>query len=198
MAPHAFALAVAATLASQGFYPIGEDHGVRVFRRDAQRGIELGAEGEIAAPPDVVLAALTDYPSHAQWIHGVRQSRVLTRGERSLDVYQRLDLPLIDDRDFTLRVSWGEDGAARWLRFAIANERGPQPIPGVVRVRVNQGSWYLAPIGDGRATRAMYQFHLDLAGSIPAWLGKSRAGKDLPGLFQALRHRVEQANAASR
>ena len=33
----------------------------------------------------------------------------------------------------------------------------------------------------------VYRFHLDLAGSVPGWLGRGRAGKDLPRLF----HRIE-------
>jgi hypothetical protein len=183
-------LVLIGTLESQGFYPIGEQHGVKVFRRDTGRGIELGAEGEIAAPPEVVLAALTDYGSHPKWVRGVRESQVLKRADHALEVYQRLDLPVLVDRDFTLKVTWGEEGTARWLRFSTANQDGPAPRPGVVRVSTNDGSWYLEPTRGGVATHAIYRFHLDLAGSLPSWLGKGHAGKELPNLFDGIRSQV--------
>lgn len=184
------ALALAGSLASQGFASIGEEHGVKVYRRDQRGGIELGAEGNIPAPPSVVLAVLSDYASHPKWVHNLAESRVLDRKEHSLDVYQRLDLPVLKDRDYTLRVTWGADGDARWLKFSTANERGPRPVHQVVRLATNEGSWYLEPIDGGRGTHAIYQFHMDLGGSFPSWMGKGRAGKDIPHLFDAIRDQV--------
>ena len=69
------------------------------------------------------------------------------------------------------------------MRFAIANERGPKPVDGVVRVTAHEGSWRLEPTDGGKGTRAVYRFHLDLAGSVPSWLGKSQATDDLVDLF---------------
>jgi hypothetical protein len=185
-------LVIASTLAgASGFYPIVEDRGVKVYRRDQQRGIELGAEGDIPAPPDVVLKILTDYASHPKWVHNLAESRVLARQDHGLDVYQRLDLPFIEDRDFTLHVTWGGEGGARWLRFNTANQRGPGPQHKVIRVNTHEGGWILEPTDGGRSTHAVYQFHLDLAGSFPSWMGKGRAGKDLPGLFENVRKQVQ-------
>ena len=185
------ALTLTASLASQGFASIGEEHGVKVYRKDQSSGIALGAEGNIAAPPSVVLAVLSDYANHPKWVHNLAESRVLDRHDHSLEVYQRLALPVLKDRDYTLRVTWGQEGDARWLKFSTANERGPQPVHKVVRLETNEGSWYLEPIDGGRATHAVYQFHMDLAGSFPSWMGKGRAGKDIPHLFDAIREQVQ-------
>jgi hypothetical protein len=184
-------LAIAAMLSGQGFYPIGEHHGVKVYRRDTS-GIELGAEGDIPAPPDRVLAVLTDYANHPKWVKGLAESKVLARDANSVVVYQRLNLPVLDDRDFTLHATWGDlpDGG-RWLKFVTANDRGPRPVQGVVRVHTHDGAWQLEPIDGGRATHAIYRFHLDLAGSFPAWMGKGKAGKDVPNLFENLRNQVQ-------
>jgi hypothetical protein len=184
-------LAMIAALTGQGFSPIAERDGVKVYRKDSGRGIELGAEGNIAAPPAQVRAVLLDYANHTKWVHNLAESRVLDRGPNSLDVYQRLALPVIEDRDFTLHVTWGEDAGGGWIRFTTANDRGPKPVRGAVRVPLNEGSWRLEPIDGGKATHAIYQFHMDLGGSLPGWMGKSRAGKDIPHLFDAIRHQTQ-------
>lgn len=182
---------LAATLTGQGFYPIAEGHGVKVYRKDGARGIELGAEGNIPAPPERVREVLLDYASHTKWVHDLSVSRVLDRGTGFLDVYQRLALPVISDRDFTLHVTWGDGASGMWIRFTTANARGPSPVHGVVRVNLHEGSWQLVPIDGGKATHAIYQFHLDLAGSVPSFLGKGRAGKDIPHLFDAIRNQLQ-------
>jgi hypothetical protein len=175
--------AAASALAAEGFALLGEEHGVKVYRREKRHGIELAAEGTIPASPARVLRVLTDYPSHRRWQKHLKVNRILARGDGFLDVYQRLDLPVIDDRDFTLHVTWGDDAGVGWMRFAVANERGPGPVSGVVRVTQHEGSWRLEPAQGGAATHAVYRFYLDLAGSFPAWMGKGQATNDLPDLF---------------
>ncbi len=173
----------ASGLPNEGFVSIGTRGTVEVFRREQRPGLELAAVGTIAASPERVRKVLTDYPSHQRWQKHLKECRILARGADSLDVYQRLDLPVIDDRDFTLHVTWGNENDVTWMRFAAANDKGPGPVRGVVRVAEHQGSWRLEPIDGGRATRAVYRFHIDLAGSVPGWLGKGQAADDLGELF---------------
>jgi hypothetical protein len=175
--------APASALAGEGFTLIGEEKGVKVYRREKRPGIELAAEGNFNATPDRVRRVLIDYPSHRKWQKHLKENRILGRGEGSLDVYQRLDLPVLDDRDFTLHVTWGDEAGVHWMRFATANERGPAPIKGVVRVTDHEGGWRLEPTGEGKSTHAVYRFYLDLAGSFPAWMGKGQATSDVPELF---------------
>ncbi len=173
----------ASALAGDGFALIAEKNGVKVYRREKRPGIELAAEGDLGASPDRVRRVLIDYPSHQGWQKHLKENRILARGDGFLDVYQRLDLPVLDDRDFTLHVTWGDEGAIPWMRFVAANDRGPGPVRGVVRVTQHEGGWRLEPIAGGRATHAVYRFYLDLAGSFPAWMGKGQAADDLPELF---------------
>lgn len=173
----------ASALAAEGFVLLGEERGVKVYRREKRPGIELAAEGTFAATPERVRRVLVDYPSHQRWQKHLKENRILTRGDGSLDVYQRLDLPVLDDRDFTLHATWGAEGTILWMRFAVANERGPAPVPGVVRVTAHEGGWRLEPAAGGASTHAVYRFYLDLAGSFPRWLGKGQATSDIPDLF---------------
>jgi hypothetical protein len=179
------------SFANQDFHRVGEVHGVTVYKNDHAHGIALAAEADIDAPPDKVLRVLFDYASHPRWNKNLKESRVLQRGEGWLLVYQRLGLPMIDDRDFTLRVSWGQspDGG-RWLRFST-DGAGPPPQRGAVRVSTHEGRWELSPIDGGRRTHASYLFHLDLAGSLPGWLSRGRASKDVPHLFDQIREQLK-------
>jgi len=173
-----------------GYSQFHDERGVKVYKHDGAKIIDFAAEGDFAAPPEKVERVLLDYANHARWARGVAESRVLATGPFSLVVYQRLDLPVLEDRDYTLLVTWGTDGDARWLRFSTANDRGPAPRPNVVRVNVHEGGWKLIPTNDGKSTHAVYQFRLDLAGSFPAWMGRGRAGKDIPALFDAIRNQL--------
>lgn len=53
----------------------------------------------------------------------------------------------------------------------------------MVRVTAHEGGWRLEPIDGGKGTHAVYRFHLDLAGSVPSWMGKGQAASDIPELF---------------
>ncbi len=176
-------------LAQAGFRPIAESNGVQVFSHDG-KDIELGAEADIDAPPTAVRRLLLDYSNHPKWVKGLVESRILATTPSTLDVYQRLDLPVLADRDYTLHVTWGAEGDRMWLQFAAVKSGGPPTVKNVVRVHVNDGSWLLTPINGGRGTHAVYRFRLDLGGSLPGWMGKGRAAKDVPHLIENIRQQA--------
>jgi hypothetical protein len=176
----------ASALTSEGFELIAVTDGVRVYRREKRAGLEFAAEGLIPAAPARVRRVLTDYPSHGRWQKHLRENRVLASTADSVDVYQRMDLPLLDDRDYTLHVTWGDDGSVLWTRFVTANDRGPGPVRGVVRVSQHEGAFRLEPAENGRSTLAVYRFHIDLGGSLPMWMAKGQASKDIPAYFAGI------------
>jgi hypothetical protein len=173
-------------LSAEGYERIGAKHDVTVYKREGH-AIDLAAEADIGFPPEVVMRVLTDYPSHTKWVHGLAVSRVLVQSGSSLDVYQRLDLPMVGDRDFTIRVEWGRDGADRFVRFH-GIDAGPPPAKGVVRIPVHEGSWVLQSLDGGRRTHAIYRFKMELGGHLPMWMARGRAGKDVPDLIDAIRN----------
>ena len=73
-------------------------------------------------------------------------------------------------------------------QFTVDNSRGPAPRDGVVRVSTMQGGWVLDPIRDGAGTHARYHVQIDLAGSIPRWMVSGGAAKNIPKLFDGVRH----------
>jgi hypothetical protein len=81
-----------------------------------------------------------------------------------------------------------------WTRFATANDRGPAPTPGVVRVTQHDGSFRLEPVDGGKGTHFTYRFSIDMAGSIPAWLAKSQAAPDITDFFVSLAKRIQESS----
>jgi hypothetical protein len=191
----AMSLALALT-GGANFVSIGTKQGVEVYERKDTPVIELMAEGEINAPPEELQAVLLDYAAAPQFVHRLTESRVLTRSAREIVVYQRLKLPVIQDRDYFLRVTWGSAGDVRTTRFRTASMQGPMP-PGVVRMALLEGGWDLQPIRDGHATWARYHFRIDFSGSVPRWMVRGGAAKDLPALYAGLRHMVGMRRAAA-
>jgi hypothetical protein len=57
---------------------------------------------------------------------------------------------------------------------------------------VLEGRWDLEPIRDGNATRAVYHVQIDFAGSVPRWMVRGGAAKDLPGVYIGMRKLVDE------
>ena len=173
------------------FKHVGGRNGIEVYRQMSSPVIDLLAEGDIEAPPSVVRDVLLDYGNASKVTDNVRESRVLQKSPREIISYQRLKLPIISDRDYTLRAVWGARGPILTTRFAIDNSRGPGENRGVVRMSTLQGGWDLEPIRGGAATHARYRVQLDLAGSVPQWMVSGGAAKNLPKVFEGVRRQVQ-------
>src|SRR5215471_10793923 len=123
----AMVMVLSVALLSEGYERIGDRSGVVVYRRSGH-AIDVAAEGDIDASPDVVIRVLTDYGSHPKWVRGLTVSRVFNKRESALDVYQRLHLPMLDDRDYAMHVTWKGDGdGGRELHFKTSNNICPGP-----------------------------------------------------------------------
>ena len=171
------------------YVSIGGHDGVQVFMRKDTGAIELAAVGELDAPPAEVQAALLDYGAHVRINKNLAESTVLERSAGEELVYQHLKLPVIKDRDFTLRVRWHE-GSARGITFSIDGGHGPAATKKAVRMSTLNGRWDLEPIRDGSATRAVYHVEIDFAGSVPRWMVNGGAAKDLPGVYVGMRQLI--------
>lgn len=172
-----------AIIKTAGFEQIARTHGVTVFQDKDSPVIRLAAEGVLGASPQAVLASLIDYDHQVGVIARVSEIRILERGPSHVVVYQRLNLPVIDDRDYVINVTWGGSGDRLWVKYHAVTDRGPAPQDGVVRVTHHDGSWQIRPSGDGASSFVRYQFSMDMAGLVPKWLTKSTAGKEVPNVF---------------
>jgi hypothetical protein len=175
-------------LQQAGYEQIGQRDGVTVYKQRSASEISLAAETRLPWPPDDVMAALLDYPAQVGAIKRLSESQVLAFNKGGwLRVYQRLNLPVISDRDFTLDVKWGRQRALRWIEYRAVPQTGPPPRRGVVRVTLHEGAWQLYPLDGGRATWVRFQVRMDMGGWVPRWMVRGSSAKELPSVFVAIR-----------
>jgi len=173
-------------LTRDGMEIIAVQPGITVYKNEKSDLIWIGAEGRIPAPPDQVQRALLSYERQVGKIGRLSEVRVLSRGDNELTVYQRLNLPIISDRDFILKVRHGRQGVKRWISYWAVSNAGPSPRDGIVRVSNHRGAWELLPISGGKETLLRLEVRIDLAGSVPKWMARSSAGEELPELYASV------------
>ena len=154
---------------------------------------EFRGVGEIEAPSSVVFAVLNDPEAYPSFMPYVAEIKVLQRTKDSTVAYQRLSVPLISDRDYTVRSehseSQGLDGPVYLIQWSSANALGPPPQPGVQRVQSCTGSWLLEATSPG-VTRATYLIQSETGGAIPAFIANHGSQVAIRKVFAAVRKEV--------
>ncbi|MDQ6860288.1 MAG: START domain-containing protein [Verrucomicrobiota bacterium] len=162
--------------------------------------LEFRAVGTVDAPTRRVFAVLDDTAAYPSFMPYVASARLLKREENAVVVYQRLDLPLVQDRDYTLRTRFEkaqtDAGPVYRMRWTPVNELGPAASRGVVRVNECEGGWLLEPLSES-STRATYTIFTDSGGALPAFLENSGSRIAIRKLFEAIRKQVHAAKYAT-
>jgi ribosome-associated toxin RatA of RatAB toxin-antitoxin module len=153
---------------------------------------ELRAETLIDAPVDAIWATLDDIEHHHEFMPFVVESRVIERSSQHVLMYQRIDPPFVNHRDYGLRIRTerDEDAGVFRRRFVVANDHAPALPLDRVRVVVVQGYWELRPRARGR-TAVRYALHTDPGGRVPKWVINLGAKRSVARLFEAVRTRAE-------
>ncbi len=154
---------------------------------------ELKAIGVIATPPSVVKKVLDDCAEFPHFLPYVVEAREISHGKSTRVTYQRISPPLVEDRDYTVRVHYDTAGAVIRSHWEAANDLGPAEKAGVVRVKSTQGSWVLEPSAGGRETLATYRILSDGGGGLPSFVTNWATRNGLPKLFDAIRKQARLA-----
>lgn len=114
---------------------------------------------------------------------------VANEGENVWYTYERLSFPLIRDRDYTLRYESRRDVPKQQFSIAwnLANERGPAPQKGVVRVNATRGVLEMLPEAEGKKTRLVCTMFADPGGWIPSWLVNYVNRSTVPDMLRLIR-----------
>ena len=173
----------------------GNGNGVTIYSRMRQGSAlkEFKSVGRIDASSSAVFAVLNNVEAYPAFMPYTSECRVLNRTADYTVAYQRLELPLVSDRDYTLRSehsqSAGRDGPIFHIQWEPANDLGPAEKAGVQRVKVCEGGWLIEPEGE-RATRATYFIYTDSGGAIPAVIAESGSRIAIRKIFAAVRKEV--------
>jgi Polyketide cyclase / dehydrase and lipid transport len=183
---------------NDGWKLIKEGGGISLYSR-ARAGTafkEFKALGEIEASTRAVHNVLDDLENYSSFMPYTVECRLIKREGDSMYSYQRLSPKIVCDRDYTLRVretSWPVQGGMVYLsEWQPANEFGPGEKPGVLRVKLDEGSWLLEPSGADK-TRATYLIYTDSGGKLPAFVANFASQIGISKLFAAIRKQAKEA-----
>jgi hypothetical protein len=169
------------------------DAGLVIFTKDVEEGRKILAVSDMEAPPAIVFKVLSDFGHYQDFMPYVTESRILERKNTGETItYARIAPPFVSERDYPLSVRTtggaASNGGAFRIEWVAAPDIKPE-IEGVVRVRLNEGSWRGEPLDDGKRTRLTYTLLTNPGGLIPDFvLGLSNTIA-IPKLFDSVRKR---------
>jgi hypothetical protein len=197
LAPLAVAAApVQAKAPGPGWEEANRKDDLVIFTKDnSSAGVrEIRAISEFDAAPGTVFQVVGDFVNYAKFMPYVKESRITkVLGENELVTYQLLSPPLVSNRDYFIHVKKTPGNAENGQVFRSEWKAVPETEPdreGVVRVRINSGSWTLEPLDGGRRTRITYSLLTHPGGSIPSWVANASNTTAIPDLFAAIRKRA--------
>ncbi len=160
--------------------------------RDGSDVREVLAVGTFDATPEHVHRVLDDNAGYQDFMPYTKVSRVLKREGATVWSYERINAPLVAERDYTVKITHrtltrGDGAVVVHHAFTQANADGPAPVDGVVRVAVLDGRWELEPTDGGARTRATYWVYTAPGGSVPTFIANAANTNAVPGLFDAVK-----------
>lgn len=171
-----------------------------IFVKDVDEGRRIVATAELEVRPEIVFDVLSDFEQYPDFMPYVKESRVLSReGNSGVITYARVAPPFVSERDYLLKVRMTRGTASNGGVFKIEWEAVPEAQPeveGVVRIKLNEGSWLVAPLDGGTRTRLTYTLLTNPGGLIPDFVTNMSNTIAIPELFKAVGKRsVQTANA---
>ncbi|MBC7795230.1 MAG: SRPBCC family protein [Clostridia bacterium] len=167
------------------------DDELTVWSRDNEAsGLrEVKARMQLDAPPAQVWSVIADVEGHAAFMPHLRESRIVDREpDGAIFLYQRISPPLVDDRDYTVRVTNQSTDGIYKQTWSTANHRGPS-VGDAVRLKRVEGAWTVEPDDNG-GSWVSYWVHTSCGGAIPRWVANSANRKGIPKLMRALKTRA--------
>jgi hypothetical protein len=171
-----------------------------IFIKDVDEGRRIVATAEVEARPEIVFDVQSDFEHYPDFMPYVKESRVLSReGNSEVITYARVAPPFVSERDYLLRVRMmrgtASNGGIFKIEWEAVHEMQPE-VEGVVRIKLNEGSWLATRLDGGTRTRLTYTLLTNPGGMIPDFVANMSNTIAIPELFKAVGKRsVQEANA---
>lgn len=153
---------------------------------------KLLAITDLPQPPESVFQVVTDFAHYTKFMPYMKECRILKQQDPdSLTCYQLISPPLVSERDYIIQVKLtrGPANNGIWKSEWTAQPDAQPERSDIVRVKLNTGSWTLAPGPPGKGTRVTYTLHTTPGGSIPAFVANKSNTVAIPDLFKAIKER---------
>ena len=172
----------------------GVQDGVSVYSRSFNGSPvrEVKAEATLPSTPASIWAVIQDVAAYPKIMPYTHETRILASDAKTVDVYFQLDLPMVKNRDYTVRRTIDHlpsDGSGMYrVSWRAYNEhpKAPAASPQYLRLKVVSGYYELTPEQGGAATHIVYVVHTDPASALPGFI-INRANRDaVPKVIHAL------------
>jgi len=130
----------------------------------------------IAATPEKVWAAITDFENYKEFMPLTTVSRVKKREGNDVWFYSELNLTL---KTINYEIKLTLDKPAWKIDWTLVEGN----------IKANDGGWLLEPYGDGE-TYAEYKAFVAVGFSVPSFIGNKITQGSLPQILGAVRKRV--------
>jgi hypothetical protein len=158
-------------------------------------------ETRVDASPSEACDAAMSFASSPDRSPAGQNRTILAQTGDSLLVYTHVELPLVADRETTTRIAKRIDTAANTCRleWGDANDEGPPPTQGRVRIVDSRGFWQFEPIAAGgeREAHVVYESYANPGGRIPAWIINSAMSSSLADQIDGLRDVIDERREAT-
>jgi ribosome-associated toxin RatA of RatAB toxin-antitoxin module len=152
---------------------VGERDGIVIERRAVEGSPtgELRLTARSPLRPAAIMATLWRQQEFPQFVPYLKRLDVLRDDGDAKLLYEQIHVPLLKDRDVTLRTkrTASPDTGVYEVTTVAAPDEGPPEDGRHVRVRTSESRWRLAPAADG-GTEATYTIRTDGGGAVPAWI----------------------------
>ena len=170
--------------------------GVIVERRTASGSSISDFRATTTSPlePSAIFRTLWGHREYPAFIPHLKRLDILSDTGDERVTYEQIAMPLVRDRDYTMRIRRRVDrNAQRYeITFTIANEAGPPVDRHYVRVNSIQGSWTVEPGSEGKGSIIRYDVRGEPGGAIPAWLASLAQREAIVDLVRAVLARTQE------
>ncbi len=156
---------------------VRNDDGIVVERKklDHSSLFAVRAKTRVPMAPATFFSTLWKYDEYIKFMPTVKSMHFIENTPDERLVYEQVQLPLVQNRDYTIRLRRvvDEDNQIYQMFYADENEHGPAENRQFVRVKMLRGSWKLSPAEGGRSTDIEYEIQGDPGGLIPTFIVNS-------------------------
>ena len=174
---------------------VSDKAGVLIERRavPGTHFFEVRATVHSSLPPGAIFDTLWNHREYPLFVPHLKRLDLLSDTDDEHLVYEQVAVPLARDRDYTVRLRKQVDAAAQRyaIQFATANDAGPPPDGGHVRVRKIEGSWSIELGADGKGSVLRYDVQTEPGGAIPAFVTNLAQREAVAALVHAVLNRTQ-------
>jgi len=156
-----------------GWQHRGERDGIAIDERSTGDSPvrELRLTTRSPVPPATIMATLWRHEEYVQFLPYLKRLDVLRDDGDTKLIYEQLRVPVVKDRDLTVRVTRtaSPDTGTYDIASVAAPDEGPPETRDHVRVRTSAARWHLTPAPDG-GTNVTYTIRADAGGLVPKWI----------------------------